>query len=429
MCDPSELLLYQLLHSPPSVSTMVVSSPGGFSPVVGAVYLEFRVEDLFERLSARGAIESAPENPGMFRIVPNSVPTGVRVLEAVEKAVRERGLEVELPARLRGKSGIDHHFDILAQREGTRLLIDIVSLEPASPRVRDTIMGYYAKITDVADSARRLLVVVPHLAEDGHRLAQAYGMDVVECADAAAAYSRIRARIEPALSEGLVPTGVQGLGPLLGGGFVEGRTYLLLGAVSSGKTTFAIQFLLDGAHRGQHGLLLTTWEAPADIVAHADRIGLDLREQVSRGNIVILNATPMLDELRRKGFNDPARYDSYLTRVLGELSTHISRLNATRIAIDTVTPLMPIRKYDEVRTFISGLDRLGRVTTLITEELGLDGDTALEEYFVSGVIVLRKRSSEEETFRTLQVQKQRQAPHDPAPHRYTIERGAGIVVQ
>ena len=46
-------------------------------------------------------------------------------------------------------------------------------------------------------------------------------------------------------------SGVEGLDDILGGGFTLHRLYLVEGVPGSGKTTLAIQFLLEGARHGE----------------------------------------------------------------------------------------------------------------------------------------------------------------------------------
>lgn len=49
-------------------------------------------------------------------------------------------------------------------------------------------------------------------------------------------------------------TGIEGLDHILGGGLPQGRVYLVEGTPGTGKTTGALQFLLEGARHNEPGL-------------------------------------------------------------------------------------------------------------------------------------------------------------------------------
>ena len=66
--------------------------------------------------------------------------------------------------------------------------------------------------------------------------------------------------MRPAASSNRISTGVADLDHILGGGLTKARSYLLEGTPGSGKTTIALQFLLEGAHVGERGLYITLSE-------------------------------------------------------------------------------------------------------------------------------------------------------------------------
>lgn len=72
-------------------------------------------------------------------------------------------------------------------------------------------------------------------------------------------------------------TGVSGLDDILGGGLARGRTFLLEGNPGTGKTTTALQFLLEGAAAGERGLYITLSETGDELRAGAASHGWDLR--------------------------------------------------------------------------------------------------------------------------------------------------------
>jgi circadian clock protein KaiC len=71
-------------------------------------------------------------------------------------------------------------------------------------------------------------------------------------------------------------TGVPGLDDVLGGGLTPSRLYLLEGAPGAGKTTIALQFLLDGAALGEPVLYITLSETTDELSGVASSHGWDL---------------------------------------------------------------------------------------------------------------------------------------------------------
>jgi circadian clock protein KaiC len=76
-----------------------------------------------------------------------------------------------------------------------------------------------------------------------------------------------------AKKSGKASTGVAGLDIVLNGGLARARTFLLEGAPGTGKTTIALQFLMEGARAKEHGLYITLSETEDELRATADSHG------------------------------------------------------------------------------------------------------------------------------------------------------------
>ena len=63
-----------------------------------------------------------------------------------------------------------------------------------------------------------------------------------------------------------IPTGIEGFDDLVQGGLLTERVYVLSGPPGSGKTTFGVQFLANGASAGEVGLYVTLLECPQNII-------------------------------------------------------------------------------------------------------------------------------------------------------------------
>ncbi|MEK6838518.1 MAG: ATPase domain-containing protein, partial [Candidatus Thermoplasmatota archaeon] len=54
-----------------------------------------------------------------------------------------------------------------------------------------------------------------------------------------------------------VLTGIDGLDDMLGGGVPRGHSIVVLGSFGTGKTTFGIQFLVQGLINGEKGIFIS----------------------------------------------------------------------------------------------------------------------------------------------------------------------------
>jgi circadian clock protein KaiC len=82
---------------------------------------------------------------------------------------------------------------------------------------------------------------------------------------------------QSASAQARTPTGIAGLDDILAGGLVPDRLYLVEGEPGAGKTTLSLQFLVEGARRGEPGLYVTLSETGEEVRAVADSHGWDLR--------------------------------------------------------------------------------------------------------------------------------------------------------
>src|SRR5690348_6767096 len=72
-------------------------------------------------------------------------------------------------------------------------------------------------------------------------------------------------------------TGIAALDDIVQGGLIPERLYLLDGNPGSGKTTLALQFLLEGVHQGEKCLYVTLSETRQELEAGAQSHGWSLQ--------------------------------------------------------------------------------------------------------------------------------------------------------
>lgn len=210
-------------------------------------------------------------------------------------------------------------------------------------------------------------------------------------------------------------TGVTGFDEITTGGLPRGRTTLLIGGPGSGKTIFALGFLVHGARAcGESGIFVAFEEASERIVANAEGFGWKLPE-LQRKKLFFLNAQPALDLIQAGNFD--------LSAMLAALGAKIEAMGATRIvfdAIDIVLALLPddAARRREIYRLHEWLLARG-LTGLITAKAGADDATTLGshqfdfmQFMVDCAVVLNHRVVLGVSQRNLRVQKYRGSTFD-----------------
>jgi 5-methylcytosine-specific restriction endonuclease McrA len=101
--------------------------------------------------------------------------------DLISDCLGSKGYRIEDTNSLRGSSGAEHAFDVVATRGGGRLVISIAS-SPSEVGEME-VAGFFAKVFDVRPE-RAVLVAMPRLSEGALRLAKFYGIAVAEGRDA-----------------------------------------------------------------------------------------------------------------------------------------------------------------------------------------------------------------------------------------------------
>jgi circadian clock protein KaiC len=81
--------------------------------------------------------------------------------------------------------------------------------------------------------------------------------------------------MEPS-APGKCGTGIEGLDDILGGGFPRNRLYLIQGGPGVGKTTLALQYLLEGVRHNESGLYIALSETKEELLEVANSHGWSL---------------------------------------------------------------------------------------------------------------------------------------------------------
>jgi circadian clock protein KaiC len=127
-------------------------------------------------------------------------------------------------------------------------------------------------------------------------------------------------------------TGIDGLDAVLGGGFTPDRLYLIEGSPGSGKTTLALQFLLEGLRHGEAGLLVTLSESAEELHAVAASHGWSLDGLTIRE--LIPSQTSLREDEQYTMFHPSEVELSETTRTI---LADIERVRPVRVVFDSLS--------------------------------------------------------------------------------------------
>ena len=228
-----------------------------------------------------------------------------------------------------------------------------------------------------------------------------------------------------------VSTGIAGLDSQLIGGFIKGRSYVVLGDAGTGKTTACLQFLLSGLKQGEKGLYITVDERPAEIIESAASLGWDFESYTQDKSLVMLDASPYFSG--RAGAAQDKGVD--LQKIVSDLAGYAKRIDASRLVIDPVTPMIfsdsPSRVQDQARSFIHLVQSQLNTTNLFSAQYSSrapDPSFGIEEFLVSGVLHLKTIPVDGGFARRLTIKKMRGTPIQPSEYWFSIIAGDGIVL-
>jgi len=224
-----------------------------------------------------------------------------------------------------------------------------------------------------------------------------------------------------------VPTGIQGLDEITGGGLPMGRPTLVCGGPGCGKTLFGLQFLIDGAQRGEAGVFVSFEETDDDVVKNVRSLGQDLDDLIARKRLAIEYV-----RVERAEIEETGEYD--LEGLFIRIDHALRAIRARRIVLDTIESLFAgltnvgvLRA--ELRRLFAWLKARG-VTAVITGERGTHTLTrqGLEEYVSDCVIALDHRVSDQISTRRMRIVKYRGSNHGTNEYPFLIDqRGISVL--
>jgi circadian clock protein KaiC len=217
--------------------------------------------------------------------------------------------------------------------------------------------------------------------------------------------------------------GIKGLDEILLGGLPENHAYLIEGSPGAGKTTLAMQFLLEGARVGQRSMYISLSETAEELRASArshgwSMDGVEIREyvindtSVERDREVTMYHTPELE----------------LGDTMARMLKDIREVKPERVVIDALTELRllsdSVLRYRRQLLALKKFFNQSQCTVLMLDDRATSQRDSHVESIVHGVIALEFDLTEYGSDRRrLRVRKMRGRSFLAGLHDYNIRTG------
>ncbi|WP_340818480.1 ATPase domain-containing protein [Methanolobus sp. WCC4] len=225
-----------------------------------------------------------------------------------------------------------------------------------------------------------------------------------------------------------IKTGVEGFDELVQGGLLAERVYLVSGPPGSGKTTFCVQYLAQGAALGEVGLYVTLLESPQNIIDDMSNYSLNVLTLIKMKKLLFADLGPRMEYGYMDEMNEYITPDYEVTSttaeheapspsmVFREIAAYVAEYNVKRLVIDSVSAIRFTTRdlslqEKEMSRFIRNLKKLGCTTVLISE-MTEPSAYSTEQFAAHGVIFMHNFLYDKTMTRALQIIKMRGTKHD-----------------
>ena len=201
-----------------------------------------------------------------------------------------------------------------------------------------------------------------------------------------------------------IKTGVTNLDPLMQGGLKQHSVTLIVGSTGSGKTIFALQFLLEGLKKGESCLYITFEEKKNKLYDDMSAFGWNLAKFEEQKKFFYLEY-------------NPEQVKSLIEEGGGSVDPLIEKHKVTRIVIDSVTSFSLLYQ-DELAKKEAGLalfdliEKWGCTAVLTVQGFGDDKNIHSSlEFEADSIILLYHFKEKGKRERALEILKMRGTSH------------------
>ncbi|HKS57807.1 MAG TPA: ATPase domain-containing protein [Steroidobacteraceae bacterium] len=220
-----------------------------------------------------------------------------------------------------------------------------------------------------------------------------------------------------------ISTGCVGLDTILKGGLDTNRMYLYEGRPGTGKTTLALQFLMEGARSGERVLYISLSETAEELRLVAQRHGWSL-DGIEIFELV--TSETALDSARELTVLHPAEVELSETTKL--VFDRVAQLNATRVVFDSLSELRLLAqntlRYRRQVLALKHFFASRQCTVILLDDMTAAGDDLQLHSISHGVVLLEQLAIDYGgERRRLRIVKMRGIEFSGGYHDFVIRKG------
>jgi len=195
-----------------------------------------------------------------------------------------------------------------------------------------------------------------------------------------------------------LPSGIDGLDTILGGGFLKGTTIMVEGASGTGKSVMGLHYLLEGLKQGEKGLLVITEESSNFITQYINSFDINHAKIDYENDIFLI---------------DRVFSSTSIEEVICDVVKKVEVNSIQRVVIDFVNTFIEFGDNllvlkSQLRSLQNSLNMMGCTTILILNEDQVGAISPLKttiSSLVQGEIYLSSTIRQGKRFRSLEVKK------------------------
>jgi circadian clock protein KaiC len=211
------------------------------------------------------------------------------------------------------------------------------------------------RMEDVSRATVRSIEIIKSRGHDfqmgrhSFRIVDGQGVEVYRRVQAPRRASRDRAAAFDTTTR--LATGIPGLDAITNGGWFIGSTTVVAGISGVGKSVMALQYIAEGARRGERSLMLSLDEQVPQVLRNALTIGIDLHPDIDRGLVQVHYDPPQEIEVDHHFHEIERRVEEFQPKrvVIDSLSTYGSNMGTQgRVFRDFFHALISLMKEHQM---------------------------------------------------------------------------------